>query len=179
MEANYFTRLYLFCHTLTWIHHGCTCVPHPDPPSHLPPHPIPLGHSSAPAPSTLSHASNLDWQSVSHMVIYMFQCHSPKRSHPRPLPQSPKDCSIHLYLFCCLIYRVIVTILLNSIYNSQYTVLVFFFFYFICLFWVFGAAHGLSLVAVNRFLTVEVFSCCRARLGSFGLGNFFKMKCVF
>ena len=26
-----------FCHTLTWISHGCTCVPHPEPPSHLPP----------------------------------------------------------------------------------------------------------------------------------------------
>ena len=33
-----------FCHTLTWISHGCTCVSHPQPPSHLPPHPIPLGH---------------------------------------------------------------------------------------------------------------------------------------
>ena len=32
------------------------------------------------------------------------------------LPQSPKDCSIHLCLFCCLIYRVVVTIFLNSIY---------------------------------------------------------------
>ena len=32
-----------FCHTLTWISHGFTCVPHPDPPSRLPPHPIPLG----------------------------------------------------------------------------------------------------------------------------------------
>ena len=31
-----------FCHTLTWIRHGFTCVPHPDPPSHRPPHPIPL-----------------------------------------------------------------------------------------------------------------------------------------
>ena len=41
-----------FCHTLTWISHGFTCVPHPDPPSHLPPHPIPLGHPSAPGPST-------------------------------------------------------------------------------------------------------------------------------
>ena len=38
----------------------------------------------------------------------MFQCHSPKSSHPRPLPQSPKDCSIHLCLFCCLAYRVII-----------------------------------------------------------------------
>ena len=36
--------------------------PHPEPPSQLPPHPIPLGHPSAPAPSTLSHALNLDWR---------------------------------------------------------------------------------------------------------------------
>ena len=41
-----------FCHTLTWISHGFTCVPHPDPPSRLPPHPIPLGLPSAPALST-------------------------------------------------------------------------------------------------------------------------------
>ena len=38
-----------FCHTLTWISHGFTCVPHPDPPSRLPPHPIPLGLPSTPA----------------------------------------------------------------------------------------------------------------------------------
>ena len=41
-----------FCHTLTWISYGFTCVPHPESPSHLPPHPIPLGHPSAPALST-------------------------------------------------------------------------------------------------------------------------------
>ena len=41
-----------FCHTLTWISHGFTCVSHPDPPSHLPPHPIPLSLPSAPALST-------------------------------------------------------------------------------------------------------------------------------
>ena len=35
---------------------------------------------------------------------------------PSFLPQSPKDCSIHLCLFCCLTYRVIVTIFLNPIY---------------------------------------------------------------
>ena len=80
----------------------CTCVPHLEPPSHHPPHPIPLGHPSAPAPSTLYHASNLDWRFVSHMIIYMFQCPSPISSLPRPLPQSPKDCSIHLCLFCCM-----------------------------------------------------------------------------
>ena len=116
MEANYFTILYWFCHTSTWIRHGCTCVPHPEPPSHLPHHTIPLGHPSAPALSVLYHASNLDWRFVSHMILYMPQCHSPKSSHPHPLPQSPKDCSIYLCLFCCLAYRVIITIFLNSIY---------------------------------------------------------------
>ena len=41
-----------FCHTLTWISHAFTCIPHPDPPSHLPPHPILLGLPIAPALST-------------------------------------------------------------------------------------------------------------------------------
>ena len=123
----FFTLQYYicFCHILSWICHGCTCVPHPEPPSHLTPHPIPLGHPSAPAPSILYHALNLDWQFVSHMIFYMFQCHSPISSHPRPLPQSPKDCSKHLCLFCCLTYRVIVTVFLNSIYALVYCIGVF------------------------------------------------------
>ena len=80
METNYFTILYWFCHTSTWIHHGCTHVPHPKPPSHLPSRTIPLGHPSAPAPSILYPALNLDWQFISYMILYMFQCHSPKSS---------------------------------------------------------------------------------------------------
>ena len=76
----------------------CVCVPHPQHPSH----PIPLGHPSAPGLSTLSHALNLDWRFVSHVIIYMFQCHSLISSHPRPLPQSPKDCSIHLCMLSCI-----------------------------------------------------------------------------
>ena len=44
-----------FCQTLMQIIQGHTCVPHPEPPSH-PLHPIPQGHPSAPALSTLSHA---------------------------------------------------------------------------------------------------------------------------
>ena len=43
-----------FCHTLTWISHGCTCVPHPESPSHHLPHPIPLGCPSALALSPVS-----------------------------------------------------------------------------------------------------------------------------
>ena len=58
-------------------------------PSSLP-RTIPLGCPSAPAPSIQYHASNLDWQFVSYMILYMFQCHSPKSSHPRPLPESKR-----------------------------------------------------------------------------------------
>ena len=59
-----------------------TCVPHPDPSSLLPPRTIPLGHPSAPAPNIQYHASNLDWRLISYMILYTFQCHSAKSSHP-------------------------------------------------------------------------------------------------
>ena len=95
---------------------GVHLFPILSPASHLPPRTIPLGHPSAPAPSILYPASKLDWRFVSYMIVYMFQCHSPKSSHPLPLPQSLKVCSIHLCHFCCLTYKVIVTIFLNSIY---------------------------------------------------------------
>ena len=86
MEADHFTILYWFCHKSTWIHHRCTCVPQPEHPSHLPSQTIPLGHPSAPVPSILYPASNLDWWFVSYMILYMCQCHSPKSSHPLCLP---------------------------------------------------------------------------------------------
>ena len=115
-----------FCHISTWIHHRYTRVPHPEPSSLLPPRTIPLDRLSAPAPSIQHHASNLYWRLISYMILYMVQCHSPKSSHPLPLPQSPKDCSIHQCLFCCLIYRIIVTIFLNSnIYALVYYIGVF------------------------------------------------------
>ena len=115
INLNYFNLQYCggFCHTLTWISQGCTCPPSWTP-SYLPPHPIPLGCPCALALSALFHASNLDWLSISHMVIYTFQCYSLKSSHPRLLLQSPKVCSLYLCLFCCLGYS-IVTIILNSI----------------------------------------------------------------
>jgi len=57
---------------------------------HPPPSPpLPLGRPSAPAPSIQYCASNLDWRLVSYMILYMFQCYSPKSPHPLPLPQSP------------------------------------------------------------------------------------------
>ena len=40
-----------FCHTLKWNGLEFTCLPHPDPPSHLPLHPLPPGLPRAPVPS--------------------------------------------------------------------------------------------------------------------------------
>ena len=97
----YFTILYWFCNTLTWICHGCTWVLNPEPPSHLPPQIISLGHPSAPAPSILYPVLNLDWRFVSYTIVYMFQCYSPKSSHPLPLPQSPKS-----VLYICVSFAV-------------------------------------------------------------------------
>ena len=67
----YFTILYWFCHTSTCIRHRCTCVPHPEPPSHPPRHTIPLGHPSAPAPSFLYPASSLTGDSF---LIWYYTC---------------------------------------------------------------------------------------------------------
>ena len=79
-----------FCHTLTRISHGWTCVLHPEPLSHLPPRTIPPGHPSASALSTLSHALNLAWQSVSHMIIYMFSMLFSQIILPLPSPTESK-----------------------------------------------------------------------------------------
>ena len=65
-----FTILCWFCHISTWICHRYTHVPHPEPSSLLPPHIIPLGHPSAPAPSILYHALNLDWWFVLPVITY-------------------------------------------------------------------------------------------------------------
>ena len=98
-----------FCHTLTWISHGFTYVLHPDPlPPPSPSHPS--GCYQCTSPEHLSHASNLGWWSVSPLIVYLFQCCSLWTSHPCLLPQSLKVCSVHLYLFFCFAYRVIVTI---------------------------------------------------------------------
>ena len=47
------------------------CPPHPEPPSHLPPQPVPLGCPRAPALSDLLHALNLHRSTILHMVMYV------------------------------------------------------------------------------------------------------------
>ena len=106
-----------------WVYTSSqSCIPLPPlTPYHL------SGSSPCTSPSILYPVLNIDWHFVSYMMVYIFQCHSPKSSHPLPLPQNPKVFSIHLCLFCCLTYKVIITIFLNSVYMCQYTVLVFLF----------------------------------------------------
>ena len=96
----------------------CPFILNPLPPL-SPPHPWAL--------SALLHALNLYWSSILHMVIYTFQHYSLKSSYLRLLPYSPKLCSLHLCLFCCLAYRVVIAVFPNSIYMHWYTVLVFLF----------------------------------------------------
>ena len=119
--------MYWFCHTSTWIRHRYAHVPHPEPPPTSLPVPslwvLPVHQPQA----SSIHASNLDWWFISYKILYMFQCQSPKSSHPLTLLQSSKHCSIYLCLFCCLPYHllsrlpsaVIITIYLNSMYDSN------------------------------------------------------------
>ena len=141
MEANYFTILWGF---LAYIDlnqprvHMCPPILNSPPPSSSP-HPSGVSQSTGfECPASCVelgpviyftygnvHVSvlfsqiillNLDWSSISHMVIYVFQCYSLKSSHPHLLPQSPKVCSLRLFLFCSLVYRIVVTVFPNSIY---------------------------------------------------------------
>ena len=72
--------------------------------SPLPPPSIshPFGSSQCTSPEHLSHASNLGWWSVSHLIIYMFQCYSLRSSHPCLLPQSKSlfYTSVSVFLSC-------------------------------------------------------------------------------
>ena len=80
-----------FCHTLTWISHGFTCVPHP----------IPLGLPSAPAPSTcLMHpiwAGDLSypWQYTCFNAILSEHLNTQGPSYIYLVPKKKKCFQIH------------------------------------------------------------------------------------
>ena len=88
LTLQYFTGFAIYQNeSATGIH--VFPILNPPPSSLLLPHTISLGRPSAAVPSIQYHAWNLDWQLISYMIFHMFQCHSPKSSHPLPLPQSP------------------------------------------------------------------------------------------
>ena len=118
----YFIYLFFFIILKSLI---LTCVPKHEPSSHLPPHNLSLGHPHAPASSMRYPASDIDWRFNFYIIVYMIECHSPKSSHPLPLPLSPKVCYTHLCLLCCPAYRVVIAIFLNSIYVLVYCIGVF------------------------------------------------------
>ena len=77
----YFTILYWFCHTSTWIHHRYTHVPHPEPPSLLPPHTIPLGHPvHQPQATSIMHRT---WTGDSFHIWYYTCFNAILPNHPR------------------------------------------------------------------------------------------------
>ena len=122
---------------------GTHVSPNPEPSSHLPLHPIPLGCPRALALGPLLHEWNLHCSSVLHMVMYMFQCYSLKLPHPCLLPLSPKVCSLHLCLLCCPACRI---------------VFCFFFFNLYCMHYSVYTTKNLSLLKKNFFLRQPSFA---------------------
>ena len=84
------------------------------PPSSLPVPSLWVVPVHQPQASSIVHRT---WTGDSFHIWYYTCFNAILPNHPTlSLSQSPEDCSIHLCLFCCLAYRVIVTIFLNSIY---------------------------------------------------------------
>ena len=116
MEANYFTILWWFCHTLTWISHRCTGVSPTWTPHTLP---------SPPHPSGLSQSTSFECP-ASCIELGLIVCFTYGNIHvsvlfshivpPSPSPtesKSPFFISVSLLLSCI---QGLITVLPNSIY---------------------------------------------------------------
>ena len=78
----------VFCHTLTWISHGFTYVPHPDPPSHLPPQTpsfLTIFFIFSLVSSVISQLGSNVNRKLFALTMYFF---SPSNFHPNPISVS-------------------------------------------------------------------------------------------
>ena len=104
------------------IHHhesatGAQVSPNPEPSSHLLSHPFPPGYPRAPAfecPALCIELALVIY--FTHGNIHVSMLFS-QIIHPHLLPHSPKVCSLHVCLLCCLAYRTVITVFLNYIYK--------------------------------------------------------------
>ena len=114
MEANCFTILWWFLPYIDMNQPWVYMCPPPWKPL-LPPSPL---HPSRMSQSTISEcpASCIKFALVIYfnMVIYMSLCYFLISFCAHLLPHSPKVCSLHLCLFFCLAYRVVVIAFLNT-----------------------------------------------------------------
>ena len=96
----YFTILYWFCHTMTWIHHGCTCVPHPDAPLPLPSPSHSSGSSQCNSPE--HPVSCIDPELAIHFTYDNIHVSMPFSQIIPPLP-SPTESKTLFYTFVSLL----------------------------------------------------------------------------
>ena len=108
-----------FCHTKMWTSHKrvcvCVCVPSL---SNLPPTPSshPSRLSQSMTLSFLHHIANFHWLSVSHMVMFMFQCYFLSLSYPLLPPLCPQVFALCLHLYYCPAHWFISATFLDPIY---------------------------------------------------------------
>ena len=86
-----------FCHTLTWISHGWTCVPHPDPPS--PSHPS--GSSQCTSPE---HPASCIKPGLAICVTYGNIYVSMLFSHIIPPSPSPTESKSLFFTWFCFVF---------------------------------------------------------------------------